>query len=61
MSASGQCPQLDELEAVAAGEAMGETLGAHLEACAECSGRLEEVRANNEMLARLSGTISPFT
>ncbi|MHC4427001.1 MAG: serine/threonine-protein kinase, partial [Planctomycetota bacterium] len=51
---SGECPALAELEAVAAGATVELDLSAHLETCPECRERLAEVRANNEMLVRLS-------
>lgn len=52
---SAGCPSLMDLEAFATGQSADESLSRHLARCSRCRARVEEVRSNNELMARLVG------
>lgn len=52
MAAIMICPDEPALLAVATGEPAGEGIGAHLEGCPACRGRLEHLRAELSALRR---------
>lgn len=50
------CPSLMELEVFLQDAGSNAQLARHLETCPQCRAAVEEIRANNELMARVSGT-----
>jgi len=52
------CPELAELEELAAGRAASAELRFHVDACADCRRRSDEIAADNQMVARLGELVA---
>ena len=55
-SSSAECPSLADLEAYLDGGAADGQLTSHIDRCPDCRVQLQDVRANNALLARMSQT-----